>query len=162
MKWCVLVLCAALLSGCAAQPVWETVQDTEMTAEPMYELVVELPEGAVETASRDGETLYEADGMEITTAVFLAQDEGAAVRALSGYEADRLTIMQTERDGLPEYRFAWVSETEEGGRLSQASLIMDGMQCYAVVCSAPEESSGFGDRCRQVFAGFRLSGSEPV
>lgn len=163
MKWCVCCLTFLLLCGCAARPVWETVDDLEpAAAESACEIVVSLPEQAVEVASRAGETLYEAGELEVMTTSFVAADLDAAVKALSGYAADRLTIIRTERDGLPEYRFAWYSETEQGGRLYRADLRMDDMQCYAVVCSAPETDAAFADRCSEVFSSFTLVTPELV
>lgn len=156
MKWWMLPLSLMLLCGCAAQPVWETVDDDGNTPATIYEMQLALPEQAVELESRSGETLYAVDGMEITTACFAARDLDAAVRHLSGFSAERLTILQTERFDLPEYQFAWYSQSDEGGRLCRADLVMDKMQCYAVVCAAPEGQAAFAQQCQQVFSTFGL------
>lgn len=163
MKWCVWCLTWLLLCGCVARPVWETVDDVEpAVAQSLCEIAISLPEQAVEVGSRSGETLYEAGELEVMTSSFVAADLDAAVKVLSGYAADRLTIIQTERDGLAEYRFAWYSAGETGGRLCRADLLMDGMACYAVVCSAQETDTAFADRCREVFSSFTLVTPELV
>lgn len=156
MKWWMLPLSLMVLCGCAARPAWETVDDDLSGAPAAYEMQLALPEQAVELESRQGENLYGVGAMEVTTAAFAAKDLDAAVRYLSGFAAERLTILQTQRFDMPEYQFAWYSQSDEGGRLCRADLVMDGMQCYAVVCTAPEGEDAFARQCQQVFSTFGL------
>lgn len=173
MKKMLLLFCLVLLlSGCgAAAPVWETVDDT-LPAEPVgswledaYTIVVDAPEGTDLLASTDGCQLYgTASGdYEVETDVFLASSLDSAVRQLSGYDSDRLLIVETTRFSLPEYHFAWYTETEAGGRLYQADLVMDGTCCYAVVCSSLESAgNAYDSDSRQVFSSFGLYYDEGV
>ena len=165
MKIFALFSCLLLLTGCGVQTVGlETVSDPVSSTEiPFsYGISVGLPE-TVLTDELNGYRRYETEGLRVETSVFQAMNAEDAVRTLSGFEATRLTIFQTTRDDLPEYRFAWYSQTETGGRLYRAHMVMDGMTCCAVVCSAPE---GVGDspwaEARQVFSSFSLTKTEIV
>lgn len=157
-----------LLTGCST-PAWETVEDF-LPSQPVsgwletaYEIRIGLPEQAELTWEAEGCKLYEAGDLEIETDTFLASGLDSAVRRLSGYEAERVSILQTKRFDLPEYQFAWYSQTGEGGRLCRADLVIDGTVCYAVVCSAPEDAGNLlEEETRQVFASFGLSDGEQV
>lgn len=161
---CLILLICVLLSGCGTAAVWETVDDfmPEVPASSWLDeaqvIEITLPSNAVLAEEGEGCRLYEADGLQVETNTFLASDLRAAVKHLSGYEEDQMMILQMERDGLPEYQFAWYAQTEEGGRLYRADLVMEGMTCYAVVCSTPEEAGdAYEIQSRQVFASFTLS-----
>lgn len=169
MRKIACLLCSlALLTGCSV-PVWETVEDFQPSQpvsgwmETAYEIQIglqEQPELIWETA---GCKLYEAGNLEIETDVFLSSGLDSAVRRLTGYEVEQISILQTERFALPEYQFAWYSQTEEGGQMCRADLVMDGMVCYAVVCRVPEDQGNtMSEEVRQVFSGFGLSGKEAV
>lgn len=173
MKKCVFLLCLLLLfSGCsAASAAWETVDDV-MPAQPASSwldqagsILIGVPEGLELLASSDGCFLYgdPDSGYEVETSIYLASSLNSAVRQISGFDADRLLIIETTRFDLPEYHFAWYAETAEGGRLNQADLVMDGVCCYAVVCSSPEaDGNAYEQETRQVFSSFGLYYDEGV
>ena len=156
-----------ILTGCSL-PVWETVEDP-VPVEPIpvwqdeaYEIQLGIPEEASLLAEHDNGAIYAtAHGeLEIETSTFLAPDLAYAVRQLSGFTQDQLTILQTQRFGLPEYQFAWVSQSEQGMRLYRADLVMDETCCYAVVCSSLEEAGDYAAfQARQVFSTFGLGQS---
>ena len=169
-KVCLIGLMVWLLAGCAA-PVWETVEDvlpaveTAAWQETAYTIQLGLPEGAVLTEETETCRLYTTpgDNLEIQTETFLASGLDDAVRHLSGMSAENLTILKTQRFSLPEYQFVWYAQSEEGGWLCRADLVIDGLDCYAVVCRSRE--SGGNDReqtIRQVFSTFGLFRDEGV
>ncbi len=163
MKWWMVVFCLFFLTGCSAQPVWETVEDgipAEVPILQTYDISVDLPLTYLDGNEKD--CLYTSGSVEVHTTSFYASDLDAAVRQLSGFSAEDLNIVKTLRETLPEYQFAWYSETEEGGRLFRADLVMDDTACYAVVCSAPETAEGFHEQARQVFSAFTLSEPEKI
>lgn len=169
MRKIACLACAlVLLTGCSV-PAWETVEDF-LPSQPVsgwmetaYEIQIGLPEQAALTWETGGCKLYEAGNLEIETDTFLASGLNSAVRHLTGYEAEQVSILQTERFDLPEYQFAWYSQTEEGGQMCRADLVMDGTVCYAVVCRAPEDAGNvLGEEVRQVFSSFGLSDREMV
>lgn len=165
----VLVLLSLLLTGCGSGFVWEQVQD-EMPSqqvgcwqEEAYILRIGMPANMALTEEAEGVSFYETEdgACQAEMRTFLASDLNTAVRELSGFEADRLTVLKTTRFDLPMYRFAWYCQTAEGGRLCQAMLVMDGSVCYAAVCSTAEEAGDrYREEIRQVFAGFGLSDGE--
>ncbi len=167
-----LLLLSMLLCGCAAaEPTWETVDDV-LPSDPVsawqeeaYTITIGVPAQTELLATSNGWKLYAAESgdYEIQTGTFLASSLDSAVRQLSGYDAGRLLIVETTRFDLPEYQFAWYSDGEEGGRLSQADLVMDGYRCYAVVCSRAEAAgSAYDSSIRQVFSSFGLHYDEGV
>lgn len=171
MKHLIVALVLLLvLSGCSA-PVWETVNDamedgTELVwQERAYALQIGVPDGVFLTEETEEGKLYATkDGeLEIETRLFLSSGPDHAVKELSGFAQEDLTVLQTQRFGLPEYQFAWVSQTEMGTRLYRADLVMDGTCCYAVVCSSLEEAGEYyAFQARQVFSSFGLSEKETV
>lgn len=170
MRKVCLALVFLMLSGCAA-PVWETVEDkvpvlpVASWLENAYTVQCGVPSGVELLEQREDWQVYgTADGeLEVETRTFLASSLNSAVKTLSGYQADELTILRTSRFGLPEYQFAWVSQTEQGSRLYRADLVLDDTACYAVVCSRPEAAGNRHDReIRQVFSSFGLFTDEGV
>ena len=170
MKKLGLVLAFLLLTGCSA-PVWETVQD-EVPAVPVsswleeaYTMQFGLPDSVALLEEREGWKVYGTQNgeLEIETRTFLTSGPESAVRTVSGFEAEELTLLKLSRFGLPEYQFAWLAGTEQGNRLYRAELVLDGTNCYAVICSRPEDA---GDRydteIRQVFSSFGLLTDEEV
>lgn len=154
-----------LLCGCS-KPVWESVDDF-MPSEPVmnrqetsYVIQMGLPEGLELVERSEAAAVYAtANGeLEVETQTFLTSGLDSAVRTLSGFEAEELTILQTTRFDLPEYQFAWVSQTEQGARLYRADLVLDGTCCYAVICSSLESAGDYyAFQARQVFSSFGLS-----
>lgn len=162
----VLVL-MMLLSGCSV-PVWETVDDpmpSEQVAswqESSYVIQVGLPDGLALMEETEDAAVYATENgeLEVETQKFLTSGLDSAVRTLSGFPSEELTILQTTRFDLPEYQFAWVSQTEQGARLYRADLVLDGTCCYAVVCSSLESAGDYyAFQARQVFSSFGLSQS---
>lgn len=170
MKQVVCLICLLLLTGCSG-PVWETVNDTipqepvAVWQEQVYELQVGVPEEAqLMLQSTDGSLHSTENGeLEVETRTFLASDLDHAVRILSGYSAEELTVLGTMRFSLPEYQFAWVSQTDQGARLFRADLIMDGTCCYAVICSSLEDAGDlYAFQARKVFSSFGLAADSGV
>ena len=159
-----------MLTGCS-EPVWETVSDpAEIGADTVwqehaYTLQIGVPDGvSLVEETAEGRLYATEDGeLEIETRTFLTSGVDQAIRELSGYVREDLTVLQTQRFGLPEYQFAWVAQTESGSRLYRADLVLDGTCCYAVVCSSLEEAGDYyAFQARQVFSSFGLSEQETV
>lgn len=165
MKIVALFSILLLLVGCSVQPTaWETVADVPASGQGNmeYEIMVGLPETAL---TDESETCrhYETADLQVDVWTFFVSDMDTAVRQLSGFEAEKLTVLQTSRFGLPEYQFAWYCQTEEGGRLCRADLVMDGMTCYAVVCSFLEDAGESAwTEARQVLSSFGLTPAQIV
>lgn len=171
-KWWLLVLSCVLLSGCqTSMPIWERVEDTLPAApvgfwqEDTFQMELELPTGLSLETEEDGVRVYSTDdgSMEVQTSMFLTSGLAAAVRSLSGFSLDHVTVVETTHGPFPEYQFAWYSLTEQGGRLYRADLIFDGLCCYAVVCSTLEAKGDlYQAQVQQVFSSFTLTGERLV
>ena len=130
-------LCAVLvaLSGCAAAPVmWETVDDVlpvlaDASYDSAYTMAFDVPADAAAAFSDDSaQRVYiQSDGeYEIMAETLALSTIDAVARHVSGFDADQLQMIKTRRFGMEEYQFAWYSESDEGGRLYRADVLMDG------------------------------------
>jgi len=169
-KLVVLALFTLCLSGCS-QPAWETVEDqipavqTASWLQNTYKIHVGTPENLKILEEQKDWNVYSTNhgDFEIETRTFLSSSAEAAIKELTGIAAENLTILETRRFDLPEYRFAWVTQTEQGSRVCRADLVMDGTDCYAVICSTVEDvANQYDDEIRYVFSTFGLSADEGV
>ena len=165
-RWMILLMALpALLAGCAAEEaaletVTDTVTPSAATAEP-FRITVALPEDVAEETFAEGQDAHlyvQSDGdYEVYTDVMLDTGYEAALRELSGQDAGTLTVLKTERFGMPEYRTTWYSMSDEGGYVSRASVIYDGTSSYCVCFRAREEKAGaLREQMDQVFASIGL------
>ena len=140
---CILVM-LCLLTGCGSEKVLETVEDVYSPQEiaPM-ELSLTLPEGAsVMTLSSQMERLYLCDGFTVTVQTLQGGDLNRTVKETTGYEADRLTLIATEKGEIACYRFSWASLGEGGDQVARTLILDDGCYHYAVTVMAPAEKAG--------------------
>ena len=139
-----------LLTGCAGTEAWETVSDTLG--------------GVVEaSASAPGEEPFDIIFSVPTDAVLETPDIDEVVRELTGFLPDAVEKVKTERFSMPEYRFVWYSESEEGGYLSRAAVLTDAEYSYALVFSARAETGTQYSACRdEVLSSFGLYTYEGV
>ncbi len=162
-----LVLAAVVLSGCAAQYVWETVDDTlpaqaASVLEGAYRLDFDVPDDALAPVfSDDGTTAsYEqTNGLyEISAQTILSSSLDGVIRRLSGFEPEQVQVLKTRRFGLPEYQFAWYQTGAEGGQLCRADVLCDGITYYALTFSVNEEAAAEYDAAaRHVFESIVLN-----
>ena len=136
MRNCVLVfLLALLLTGCGAEETFETIADELVQpamAQPM-EILVELPgETAMPAMESDNGRSYLAGDYEIHIQTLEAGDLNRTIKALSGFEKDSLTVMQTEQEGMDRYEFVWCCTGEDGDRLGRAVILDDGSYHYTM------------------------------
>ena len=170
----ILLLGVLTLVGCAAkqEPVWETVEDGGEVRQASYlgeayTMMFDVPQDAVlQTFSGEpGKAVYEqADGdYTILSEVLLCADADEAIRRVSGFDADQLSVIETNRFGMPEYQFAWYAGGDEGGRIYRADVLVDDLYCYALTFSVREGLGSFYDTTeKQVFASYSLFYDEGV
>lgn len=136
MKKCwIPVVLALLLCGCGAEETFETVADDlvqSVMATPR-EISVRLPENAVSPVlESEGEQVYLCDGYEIIVETREAGDVGATVRAVSGYEKEDITVIETQWQDVSRYEFVWAAAGENGDRLGRAVVLDDGSYHYCL------------------------------
>lgn len=126
---------ALLLSGCGAKETLETVSDTIIEPVPAApaQISVRLPDNAVAPVlESESEQVYLCEDYEIVVETHASGDLDATIAAISGYDREQLTVMQTQQDGAARYDFVWVSAGESGDRLGRAVILDDGSYHYCM------------------------------
>lgn len=137
MKKCMLVLiCALLLAGCGTvEPTMETVADVweiPVAAKPR-EITLDLPgEALVCAMESDTGRLYFGDSYEIVVQTVPSGDLDATVEELTGFERDRVTVIQTRTGDVDRWEFAWATAGEQGERLGRGVILDDGDYHYCM------------------------------
>lgn len=152
-----MILLAALLCGCKAEETLETVNDewiVPVMAQPR-EISVRLPDNAVAPVlEQDNRQLYMGQDYEIMLETLAAGDLNATIRALSGYEKDQLTVLETRQGDADRYDFVWTTAGERGDRLGRAVILDDGDYHYCM--SVLRDAGDTHIVWRDVFGSFSL------
>ena len=142
----VILMMAALLLGCGAEPTWETVEDMTPVepAAVMQQLYVDIPEEAAATTfqENDRSQIYMCQDYTLTTQILEGGDLEKTVKTISGQEKENLQILQTRQDTCQRYEFVWTAAGEDGLQLGRACILDDGAYHYAVSTMARESDSG--------------------
>lgn len=156
-----LLLAAALLCGCSAQQVAETVSDELLLSAmaPQKTLSVKLPANAAKSAlaAEDGAQLYFCDGYILTVQTSPSGDLDRTARDLCGYGRDRLTVIETKLGSVKRYDWTWTSAGEGNVQVGRAAVLDDGDYHYCVTAMADETGSGNLDaQWDEIFASMGL------
>lgn len=162
MKKVMLVcLAALLLAGCASAPVLETVADEalEPAAAPAGQIKVELPDEAATPVMEGGESrFYVCEDYELMIQTLEGGDLDKTVAQLTGYEKEKLTVLQTRQNGVDRYDFVWVCTGEEGEQLGRGVILDDGNYHYTMTALRPaEDTENTQIVWRRVFETFSLA-----
>lgn len=142
MKKClVIVVVLLLLTGCAAQDVFETVSDVyaEETLQPK-QISLAVPEGTAITGGNG--TLYLCDDYEITVQTLSGGDLNTTFRFLTGFPLDSLTVLETAQTGMDRYECVWTCAGEGGDNVGRAVVLDDGSFHYCVTVMTASENAG--------------------
>lgn len=134
-----------MLTGCGAQPMWETVCDpAAVAAAPCRELSVKLPADAAAPVlqSPDAGQLFLCNGYALTVQTLDGGDLDKTMRQLTGFSRDRLSCMQTQIEGIKRYDCVWSSAGEGGDHVGRAVILDDGNYHYTVSVMADFASAG--------------------
>ena len=146
MKILSIILMLLMLTGCSAQPTWETVHDdwVDVAAVPAKKITIKLPkEAAAPTLqSEESGALYACDGYVLMLQTFQGGDMDATMRRLTGFSRDQLTCLQTQSGTTKRYTCVWSSVGEGGDHVGRAVILDDGSHHYAVSVMADFESAG--------------------
>lgn len=134
-KYAAILLLALLFSGCAARETFETIADEpvqEVMARPR-QISVELPDNAVAPVMEaDTAQIYLSSNYEILLETMSSGDIRATVRSVSGYDAEKLTLLKTRQENADRYEFVWACAGENGDRLGRAVILDDGQYHYCM------------------------------
>ena len=126
---------AMLLCGCNT-PVYETVGDVYITQPPAERLTVrlELPEEGAEAVMEGsgGARLYLCDGYEVTVQTLSVTTLNEALRTVTGFDEDQLTVMATREGEYDRYDCVWCTAGEQGDRVGRTAILYDGSHFYCV------------------------------
>ncbi len=153
----ILVLMMAF-SGCGnEEPVFETVNDVivPVVAEP-EPIFVWMPDDAAALASAGEGECYTWGNCELHIQTLDGGDIVRTMETLTGLSADRLTVMEYEREGLQIYQTVWSMTGEEGITLGRCMVADDGNYHYCVSLLSPE-GENVSDDYAQICASFSLT-----
>lgn len=145
-KLWVLLLLAALLTGCKAQQELETVMDSPALpkqAEKMH-ILISLPENAASAVmtSEEAGTVYFCDDFVLTMQTTQSGDLHRTVADTTGYTYDRLPIMETVQGAAKRYDCVWTAAGENGDQVGRCAILDDGNYHYVLTVMADADLSG--------------------
>lgn len=141
----IIVLVMIMLTGCSAAQTFETLSDAYSPQEPAQQrnVLLTLPdEAAAQVISSDNGTLYLCDGYEVVQQILPSGDLSATLLELTGYEKDRLTIVETGLTSAARYECVWTAAGEAGDIVARAAVLDDGCYHYCLTVMANAESAG--------------------
>lgn len=144
-KFYAVLGCLLLLSGCGTQETFETISDEPVLSVSAAAAVqIQLPQEAAVPSMEadDGTKLYMCDGFSVTVQTMQGGDLNKTIREISGYSRDALTVMQTEKDGMPRYECVWSAVGEGESQICRAVILDDGVYHYAVTVMADYVRAG--------------------
>jgi len=113
----------------------ETVADewiVPVMAQPR-EISVRLPEKMVmPVLEQEGRKLYLAEDYEIILETLDSGNLDATIRTITGYDSERLTVIQSRQGDAERYDFVWTAAGERGGRLGRGAILDDGSYHYCL------------------------------
>ena len=139
---CLLLLMAALLTGCAEEEVFETVGDQQILsvmAQPR-EITLTLPEDTVLPAMEtDDGILYMCREFDVMVQTMDSGDLEATIRAVSGFSREDLTVIETFNGEQDCYEFTWTAAGETEEQVCRCMILDDGNYHYVVTAMVDAE-----------------------
>lgn len=130
------------LTGCGAEAVFETVADEQLQAvmaEPM-EIFVEIPEDTVmPVMESDSGMVYICSDFDVAVQTLEAGNLNATVMAVSGFEREDLTIIETKTETGKKFEFVWTCAGEQGQQVGRATILDDGNYHYVLTATINAE-----------------------
>lgn len=145
-KWISLILTTLLLSGCGAEPVYETIGDVWANDEPVFApagIEFAAPEDAqMEVMEGDsGEKIYRIGDWELWTGTYTAGDLSATLEEVTGLQSGNLTVISRQVGNYACHETAWTTTGEDGTWVAQTAVIEDGGYHYALSMMVPQEDA---------------------
>ena len=145
-KWLAMVLICTLLTGCAAAPTFETVGDDVLipVMGQARQVVLRLPEGAAIPVvnSEDGSRLFLCDGYDLMILTLNGGDLNATVKSVCGYDTGKVTVLQSQTEGVKRYEWVWTTAGEGGDQIGRAVVLSEGAYHYCVCAMAEAATAG--------------------
>lgn len=150
-----------LLSGCAAQETFETVNDVyapQPSPEPASVDFLLPEDAATPVFHGDGGKLYFCEGYEIMVETLEAGDLNRTVTTLTGFDADSLTILETSTAHVQRYECVWTAAGEGGDQVGRTVILDDGCYHYCISFTALADDAGsLQETWQELASSFQLS-----
>ena len=144
-KWILIGIFGLFLTGCA-QTTFETLGDVNhqpVVAPVAREVILELPQDTVQAVwEGEDDTLYICDDYTIHLQTLDAADLNSAIRTLSGFDKDALTVLESRCGDHKRYEWVWTAAGEGGDVICRCTLLYDGAFFYAVTVTANADIAG--------------------
>lgn len=160
-KLCLIVVLAALLAGCGKKnyETRNTPCNTDATAAPGV-ISIMLPDQIATPvmSTQNGDRLYIAENYEICLQTISSTDLNTTLKSCTGFERDKLTIMETEQNGMKRYDCAWSAAGEGVQSVGRLMVLDDGNYHYVLTVTAPQEHADEMDAAwKELEESFRVS-----
>ena len=165
-KLLVWLLLPLLLTGCGQPEDFETMSDVYETPElPSAEPVsVYLPPEAAITVmeSSDGAKLYLCNGYSIALQTFQGGDLKRTMLSVTGYDDEKMLVMERKQDILSRYECVWTAAGENGDQVGRTVVLDDGTYHYTLTLMADAQTAGsLADTWQDILDSFKLGAEEP-
>lgn len=145
-KVLIMMALVLFLQGCAAQEVFETVDDDfkPVMLPTAARISLHLPDEQAQMVmeNEDRQIIYLYDDYCISVQTASAGSIGQTLRDVTGFDLEELTVMQTLTDGCQRYQCVWTSAGENGDQVGRACVLDDGNYHYVVTVMGSENSAG--------------------
>lgn len=163
MKKCLIfVLTAIFLTGCGAEPTFETVSDdiVQPVAAVMQQAALQLPEGAALAVMQNDQngSIYFCDDYTLTLQTVEGGDLNATLQQTTGYSKDALKLLETQPGDYTRYDCVWATAGEGEDQVNRAAILDDGCYHYILTCMAPAScAEELQEQWQAIFTSFCLT-----
>lgn len=130
-----LLLVTVLLTGCAAEQTFETINDNlDAIAPEAKSISLTLPEDASVATFEGGEKdrLYICDGYTVSLSVADGGDINKTLLKYTGFPKELMTVVETASNGMKRYDGVWSCIGENGEQVGNVTIIDDGTYHYVL------------------------------
>ena len=145
-KAMVMILLAILLQGCGAREVFETVDDEYKPAmvPAAAKISLHLPDEQAQVVmeNENQQIIYLYEDFCVSVQTNYSGNIGQTLKDVTGYDMEKLTVMQTLTDELQRYQCVWTSAGEDGDQVGRVCVLDDGNYHYVVAVMGGEHAAG--------------------
>lgn len=142
--WFISVL-VLLLTGCNSAQQYERQEGAccvDEIAEPGLICITATDAMAAPVMSTENsDRLYVSEDYVVTLQTVPGGNLDGTLRSCTGFGQDRLTVVETEKDGMKRYDCAWTAAGEGTQTVGRTTVLDDGYYHYVLTVSAPGSNS---------------------
>ena len=150
-----------LLTGCGAEPTFETLSDeyVQPVMAQTKRMALALPEDATMLTVQSDEdgTLYFCDDYTLTVQVRQSGDLNKTFLHTTGFEKEDLPVISTQPNGVKRYDWVWTTTGEGEDQVCRGAILDDGINHYIMTCMAgASQAQQVQEQWQELFASFCL------